>query len=255
MKFLTAVHTDVGIKKKTNQDSVLVMEAEIGSDKALLTVLCDGMGGLSKGEVASSALIKAFSVWFTSDFSKLAANGINEQAIFNAFGGIAYDMNIKIGEYGRKTGVSLGTTVVAMLFIGGKYYIMNIGDSRAYKFSDTIYQLTKDQTFVQREIDMGRMTPEEARVSNQRNVLLQCIGASDYINPDFYTDSIKTGECFLLCCDGFRHVVTPAEFLGRINSHTMTNEKIMEDTLIYFTELNKKRMETDNISAVLVRVD
>lgn len=255
MRYLTAVHTDVGIKKKTNQDSALIMEAETDIGNVLLAVICDGMGGLSKGEVASAALIQAFSDWFKNELPEIIGQGINHRSVFNAFGNIAFDMNARIGSYGAKCGVSLGTTVVAMLFAGGRYYIMNIGDSRIYKMSDTIYQLTKDQTYIQREIDLGRMTPEEASVSDKRNVLLQCVGASDSIIPDFYSEELTPGDCYLLCCDGFRHVVAPHEFFARMNSQMMTDENTMKEMLIYFTELNKNRRETDNITAVLVRVD
>jgi serine/threonine protein phosphatase PrpC len=255
MKFMTAVHTDVGIKKKTNQDSALIMQAETEIGTVLMTVICDGMGGLAKGEVASAALIQAFADWFRNELPVTIYNGVDHQSVFNSFGNIAFDMNAKIGSYGMRCGVSLGTTVVAMLFAAGRYYIMNIGDSRAYKMSDTIYQLTKDQTYIQREIDLGRMTPEEASVSDQRNVLLQCVGASDVISPDFYSEELRSGDCYLLCCDGFRHVVAPHEFFERMNSQMLTDEKSMKDTLIYFTELNKNRRETDNITAILVRVD
>ena len=102
---------------------------------------------------------------------------------------------------------------------------------------------------------MGRMTPEEAAVSDQRNVLLQCVGASEIISPDFYSEELVSGDCFMLCSDGFRHVVTPQELFERMNSQMLTDEKTMKDTLIYFTELNKNRRETDNITALLVRVD
>ena len=71
MKFLTAVHTDIGIKKKTNQDSALILEAKTDIGNVLLTVICDGMGGLAKGEVASSTVIQAFSRWFERDLAKI----------------------------------------------------------------------------------------------------------------------------------------------------------------------------------------
>lgn len=255
MKFMMSVYTDIGIKKKTNQDSALLLEAETDKGQMLLAVLCDGMGGLAKGEVASAALIQEFKRWFHEELPMLVYQGIDSQTVFDAFGNIAFDMNARIGTYGMNVGVSLGTTVVAMLFFDGWYYIMNVGDSRAYRMSDNICQLTKDQTFIQREIDMGRMTPEQARVSSQRNVLLQCIGASEMIKPDFYCGEVSQGDCFLLCCDGFRHEITPEEFYVRMNPLALKNETVMYDTLVYFTELNKSRHETDNITALLVRVD
>lgn len=255
MEFTTSVYTDIGIKKKTNQDSALILKADTDKGQVLLTVMCDGMGGLAKGEVASAALIKAFKKWFVEELPSLIYQGIEQYMVFNAFGNIALEMNARISTYGMKIGVNLGTTVVAMLFFQNKYYIMNVGDSRAYRMSDNIYQLTKDQTFVQREMDLGRMTPQEAKMSPQRNVLLQCIGASDVVKPDFYTETVDSGDCFLLCCDGFRHVISPEEFYAKMNPLALKDEQTMYETLVYFTELNKNRRETDNITAILVRVD
>ena len=149
----------------------------------------------------------------------------------------------------------MGTTLVAVLFWGTDYYIINIGDSRVYSISDNLYQLTKDQSFVQREMDMGRMTYEEAQVSPQRNVLLQCIGASNIIEPDFYMGKLSSGQIFMLCSDGFRHIISEAEFFERLNPYVLVNEKAMMDNAVYLTELNKYRLEQDNITVILIRVD
>ena len=71
-----------------------------------------------------------------------------------------------------------------MLLTQTRYYIMNVGDSRAYELTDGLKQLTNDQTFVAREVALGNMTPEQALVDERRNVLLQCVGASDEVYPD-----------------------------------------------------------------------
>ena len=105
----------------------------------------------------------------------------------------------------------MGTTVVAFLVVDDKYYIMNIGDSRAYMVSDAIYQLTKDQTYVQYEMDLGHLTWEQAQTHPQRNVLLQCVGASDEIHPDYFVGDANPDTTFILCSDGFRHVISPDE--------------------------------------------
>ena len=97
------------------------------------------------------------------------------------------------------------------------------------------------------------MTPEEARVSPQRNVLLQCVGASGVIVPDFYVGEYKRDQVFMLCSDGFRHVISPSEFYERLNPFRMRTERSMQENAVYFTELNKARNESDNISVVLIR--
>lgn len=253
MNFITAVHTDIGIRKSTNQDSALVMEAETDIGNVLLTVICDGMGGLAKGEVASSAVIQEFSQWFENQLPEILSIGDPTDRIFSSWEKISFACNDKIAQYGKRQGVSMGTTLAAMLIANGKYFIINIGDSRVYALSDQVYLLTKDQTFVQREIDMGRMTYEEAMHSPQRNVLLQCIGASNFIEPDFYTGAVSPNQVFMICSDGFRHLISDAEIYDNMNPYVLTDEKTMFDRCVYLTELNKSRMERDNITVLLVK--
>ena len=256
MKFTTAVHTDIGIKKKTNQDSALIVEARSDLGNILLTVICDGMGGLAKGEVASSTVTAAFSAWFENDLPRLlSVQGNVQQRIFEQWGKLILDCNSRISAYGKKSGVSMGTTLNAVLFLEDKYYIVNVGDSRAYQISDQLYQLTKDQTFVQREMDAGRMTAEEARVSPQRNVLLQCIGASEFIEPEYFSGTIALGQVYMQCSDGFRHIITPEEIYQYLNPAALVNEQAMIDNAVYLTELNKYRRENDNITVLLVKTE
>ena len=125
MNYLTAAHTDIGIRKSTNQDSALVMEAETDVGRVLLTVICDGMGGLAKGEVASSAVIREFSQWFEQQLPCILAIENPTDRIFSSWEKIALACNDKIFAYGKRHGVSMGTTLVAMLFIGEKYYIIS----------------------------------------------------------------------------------------------------------------------------------
>lgn len=253
MKFLTAVHTDIGITKNTNQDSALIMEAETDIGNVLLTIICDGMGGLAKGEVASSTVIRAFSQWFESELPFILSLENPADRIFSSWEKIVLGCNDKISKYGKSNGVSMGTTLVAMLFVNNNYYIINIGDSRAYCISDKLYQLTKDQTFIQREMDMGRMTYEEAMKSPQRNVLLQCIGASNFIEPDYFTGKVDANQVFMLCSDGFRHIISEAEIYDNLNPYVLSNEQTMHDRASYLTELNKSRQERDNITVVLIK--
>ena len=130
---------------------------------------------------------------------------------------------------------------------------MNIGDSRAYMITDAIYQLTKDQTYVQFEMDAGRMTWEEAQVHPQRNVLLQCIGASEQINPDYFIGQANPDTTFLLCSDGFRHLISPDEIYEKLKPEILDNEDTMLQNAISLIELNKTRKEVDNISVAVIR--
>lgn len=253
MKFLTAAHTDIGIRKKTNQDSALIMEAETDLGRVLLTVICDGMGGLAKGEVASSAVIKAFSQWFQNELPAVLATENIRDRVFSSWEKITFSCNDKIADYGRMHGVSMGTTLAALLIVQNDYYIINIGDSRVYCISDNVYRLTKDQTFIQREMDMGRMTYEEAMNSPQKNVLLQCIGASNFIDPEFRSGKCSPNQVFMLCSDGFRHVISEQEIYENLNPAVLVSEEAMAQRATYLTNLNKQRMERDNITVLLAK--
>lgn len=253
MNFLTAFHTDVGIKKKTNQDSLLIHQAQTDSGNVLLAVICDGMGGLAKGEVASACMIHAFSEWFRLELPQMLSAGLQPEALRVSWEQLVDRVNRKITNYSDTNGISMGTTCVALLVVNDTYYIMNIGDSRIYLISENIYQLTKDQTYVQREMDAGRMTYEQSLRDPQRNVLLQCVGASSVVEPDFFMGDIHINECYMLCCDGFRHVIDAREFFDYLNPAVNSDPGTMQQNLVYLTELNKQRMETDNITAVLIR--
>ncbi len=255
MNFKIAVHTDVGIKKQTNQDSVLVKTARTDYGKVLLAAVCDGMGGLAKGELASATLIRMLSKWFEEELPSMLYSGIELERLQRSWNDLVYRANDRIHQYSSALHVDMGTTMVVLLVVDHVYYIGNIGDSRVYLIRDELEQLTKDQTFIQREMDAGRMTWEEARRDPRRNVLLQCVGASDVIEPAYHTGYLEAGSMFLLCSDGFRHVIAKEEMFEYLNPYRLLNEQNMQESLVYLTELNKYRQEADNISAVLVRAE
>lgn len=253
MDFITAAWSDVGIKKNTNQDSALIETADTDCGKVLLAVICDGMGGLALGEVASAVLINAFSEWFENRLPWLLKEGFMAGKLQEEWDALIERANGRIADYGELKHVRLGTTVVALLIVKDHYYITNVGDSRVYQIRDEILQMTRDQTFVQREIDEGRMTYEEALRHPQRNVLLQCVGASDVVVPAFISGLCRTETMFLVCSDGFRHQLTKEELLLYLNPETLRTEAEMQKALIRLIDMNKERRESDNITALLVR--
>ncbi len=253
MNFMIAANSDVGIKKSTNQDSLLIKVAQTNLGKVCLCLVCDGMGGLSKGELASATVIRVFEQWFEQRFPMMLARGFKPEDLKLQWDNLILEQNQKLSAYAGRQGTRMGTTIVAMLIINDHYYIMNVGDSRAYLLTDQLYQITKDQTFIQYELDAGRITLEEAEHHPQRNVLLQCIGASEVVVPDFYEGPVYVDSVFVLCSDGFRHIITPQEIYDNLNPNVLTSEQIMKDNAVWLTELNKQRREVDNISVAVIK--
>lgn len=251
--FDSVYHTDKGIKKQQNEDSLLLNGIAAGDKEILLAVICDGLGGMSKGELASATIVRAFSEWLKAkyiyDNDKQSFEKIKLQ-----WRNLIEDCNYKLMEYGQRQGIELGTTVTALIVHStGSYLIGHVGDTRAYCLSDKIEQLTEDHTLVGREIKRGLMTKEQAMKDARQNVLLQCIGVNQYVEPQFLEGYVEAGEAFLLCSDGFRHKVSEEELWKHLAPGRLNDSDSMQKELVELVELNKQRKETDNISAIYIK--
>ena len=209
MHFTVTADTDVGIIKETNQDSIIVRHGKYSGGEVLMAVVCDGMGGLEKGELASATVIRAFLQWFGEELAYELEN-LDMRVIGARWSLMLKELNARILEYGQARGISLGTTFTGMLFVGEQYVIVHVGDTRAYQIGKSIRQITADQTFVAQEIERGDMTAEQARTDKRRNMLLQCVGASDLLKPDVLVGRTEKGV-YMLCSDGFRNEVAKRE--------------------------------------------
>lgn len=253
MNFIISATTDIGLTKNTNQDSYNARVFTTKQGKVAFAVLCDGMGGLAKGEVASASLVNAFCKWANTRLPVLCEKEIQDGDIRNDWSGIVTEYNEKIKIYGKKCGISMGTTVTAMLLTGKRYYIVNVGDTRAYEIADDVKVLTKDQTVVAREVELGNLTEEAAERDSRRSVLLQCVGASDSVYPDFFFGDTRLNAVYMLCSDGFRHEISADEIYQYLQPGVMLDADGMKQNMNALIELNKQRQERDNISVVSIR--
>ncbi len=253
MNFIVSANTDVGTTKSTNQDSLAIMTLNTPQGRMAFAVLCDGMGGLAKGEVASAAVIHAFREWVYTRLPELSCRPLEDAVIRGEWEAIVRQQNQKIQAYGKNCGIRLGTTVVAMLLTESRYYVINVGDSRAYELLYGLRQITADQTLVAREVALGNITPEQAETHPQRNVLLQCVGASDQVYPDMFFGDTQVNAVYILCSDGFRHEITADEIFAQLQPGVLFDDQTMQRNSINLIELNKQRQERDNISVALVR--
>lgn len=255
MEYSLAAYTDIGICKKTNQDSLCVRRAALNErDEVLLAAVCDGLGGLQQGEVASAAAVSALGGWFDTRLNHL------EQLCANNFAGVRQEwmrlfeeLHHRLLVYARVNRVQLGTTLTALIACKGRYFTANIGDSRIYERSAALRQLTDDQSLVAQEVAVGHITAEQAAHHPQRNILLQCLGMGERALPDFTVGSIRSSAFYLLCSDGLVHELSAQELEQRLEPFRLESREEMNEALRDMVETCKAQGEQDNITAILIR--
>lgn len=254
MDYIVAADSDIGISKNVNQDSLCVKTADTKIGKAALAMVCDGMGGLSKGELASATVIRSFADWFDYELAGELDNWSWERESRMIVRRLQ-QLNERIVRYGKSNGIQLGTTATGMICVNADYMIFHVGDTRIYELSTEMKQLTEDHTFVRREIKRGNMTEEEAKTDPRRNALVQCIGVSGKVDPEIKFGKLENDANYLICSDGFRHVVTEEEILANLAPRVVTARTSMHAKIREVIELVKKRQEKDNITAALFRAE
>ncbi len=256
MNFIYSYYTSNGIVKSTNQDSLLVEKGQLGCDSFHLFLVCDGMGGLQKGEVASSELVNAFAEWFRKELPDVWREQPIEQRknkIEDSLRNLLDRENKKIVAYGKEQGIHLGSTISMLLTINHDYYILHVGDCRIYEITNQVIQLTKDHTLVAREVELGRLRLEDVEKDSRRNVLLQCVGALEVIEPQLLTGTVKQDAVYLLCSDGFRHELTEEELLYYFAPEKLLSSQQIGDNCTLVSQNVMNRGEQDNITVLVAR--
>jgi protein phosphatase len=145
----------------------------------------------------------------------------------------------------------MGTTTTALVLLPGRYLVGQVGDSRAYILRDgEFFQLTKDHSYVQEQVDLGLLTAEQARVHPYSNVITRCIGANSDVVPDLYFGALRTGDTLLLASDGLTGMLEDEQLNAIIAAEE--DPQHMVDRMI--NEANR-RGGLDNITAIVIRID
>ncbi|MFM9919432.1 Stp1/IreP family PP2C-type Ser/Thr phosphatase [Lacisediminihabitans sp. H27-G8] len=233
----TAV-SHVGKIRANNQDS--------GYAGTQLFVVADGMGGHAGGDVASAIALKRV---MEAD-RQYASAADAEFALQSALSAANTMLAETVFEHPELTG--MGTTVSAILRSGSQVAIAHIGDSRIYLLRDgTLKQITADHTFVQRLVDSGRITPEEAAVHPRRSVLMRVLGDVD-ATPEIDTTvfDVLPGDRWMLCSDGLSSYVSDDKI-----EHTLTTQAVVRDAADRLVKESLDQGAPDNVTVVIVDID
>ena len=255
MRTLIAYCTDKGIRKETNEDALLIRTASSALGEIIFAAVCDGMGGLNRGELASSSLVQCLSDWFDDKLPSLLEKGYDFIALKSGLEFEIRRQSRRMEDYARRNGIRMGTTVTLILSVGKRGLIANVGDSRVYEISQELKQLTKDQSFVQMEVDAGRLSAEEAERDSRRNILLQCVGESSNLSPVISEMRFNKNAVYLLCSDGFHHELSSDELCSTILSGAAAGEDGVTKALERLVRLAMNRGEVDNITAVALQIE
>ncbi len=243
--------TDVGMRRAVNQDHFIVKKY---ADDVLLAVVCDGMGGAAGGSVASSHAAETFlrEVDGAQDAYPLF-EGLDEDALAHILVSAAEEANHIVYKMAQSDEalIGMGTTLVGCLVLPGRICSVNVGDSRLYMDAgDGLVQVTKDHSYVQYLVDMGKMTREEAKASGKKNIITRAVGTERTVDVDFYVNEAEGDVKLLLCSDGLTNHVDE-ETLGRLLDAASSEEGIQGACEEMIAEANRGGGR-DNITAVAI---
>ncbi len=235
--------TDIGQKRKVNQDYVYECADRIGNLPNLF-IVADGMGGHAAGDFASKFTVETIEdhVRESTDLDEVEEiiGGAVEKA--NAF------LRVKANEDDNLYG--MGTTVVVASIQDNQLKVANVGDSRLYIVSeDEIRQVTVDHSLVEEMVQSGGLDRIAARTHPDKNIITRAIGAADFVDIDFFTEEVKEGDIVLMCSDGLSNMIEDHELRSIICDEGSLFER--GNRLIHRANENGG---TDNISVLLIDV-
>lgn len=243
--------TDIGKLRDHNEDT-FVVKPEAG-----LVVVCDGMGGHAGGEVAAGIAVDTITEFICNQqegdwpFGRDEEQAEDSERLRNA----ALLANQRISERIEKEPAlaRMGTTMVSALVIpDGTSWVANIGDSRAYLWHEGILrQVTSDHSWVNEQVQQGVLSDAEAASHPLKNVITRALGARDVLPVDLIQESLRPGDCLLLCSDGLTGMVSDAEIAVILGNAGLTSEKMCQRLV---AAANKAGGE-DNITVVVLRVE
>ncbi len=245
-----ATLSDTGLVRSHNEDAVLANAA------GGFVVLADGMGGYNAGEVASGMTTALLGTELAKSFGErepfeLEPDGrrwvhvVLETEIARTNGAV-YQAAQSQPQYS-----GMGTTLVMAVFQDDKITVAHIGDSRLYRLrGEEFGQVTRDHSLLQEQIDSGMLTPEQARHSQNKNLVTRALGIDPAVDPEIHDYDVQPGDIYLLCSDGLNDMVEDDE-IGMTLQALGANLQLCAMQLVQMANDNGGR---DNVSVILVRV-
>ena len=244
MALLASGLTDIGQKRKSNQDAIYLDTEE------RYFIVADGMGGHNAGDICSKMAIELAPEYIrrhpTGDPSLLSREAIE----------FAH-RHIRERAQADEKLAGMGTTFNGLLFRGSTLYLSNVGDSRCYLINQgSIYQLSRDHSLIQEKINLGLYCRKQAKADTQRSVITRTVGFSESVEVDVYSYKVSRYDMFLSCSDGLHGLVSDADILHIVNANIpkpeRTNQVEMDKCIKALVDRANEAGGSDNISALIV---
>lgn len=235
--------TDVGQKRKINQDYVFASDKPVGNLPNLF-IVADGMGGHNAGDFASGFVTRTIKEYVEQSEDKNPIKIIRE-AIQEA--------NTKLREESTKQKelLGMGTTVVVTTIASSYAYTANVGDSRQYVVEDDeIRQITQDHSLVEEMVRIGQISEAEARVHPDKHIITRAIGASRTVDVDFFDYKLESDSIILMCSDGLTNMVEDDQIRQILTKDLTIKERASE-----LIKAANDHGGKDNIAVIIVEPD
>jgi protein phosphatase len=246
-----AVSSDTGRVRQHNEDST-AQDVDIG-----LAVLADGMGGYRAGEVASAIATMTIYREIRSGLETLVRGQTDQATGYRYESLVMRDAIASANEVVYEAACEdpefngMGTTVVATLFYDNRVTIAHVGDSRGYRWRDgKLEQLTVDHTVVQEYLNSGLYTPEQARVSTDKNLVTRALGIAADVEVALGEYKVQSQDLYLLCSDGLTDLVDDPAIAAALEKR----DDSLKKSAVGLVELANSNGGLDNISIILVRI-
>lgn len=233
MKVICAYDSDKGNYRKVNQDAVFVNAMNQKNHVFAVGAVFDGIGGMEHGEIASGTLAAEMRHWFSEVCSWINLHTIEKEIIFSHFRDFAEYSNDKIWQIRQKQKINTGSTMAAIIILDDEYYIIQVGDSRVYKFHQHLQCLTIDDIVI-KETEQG-----------VKNFLTNYMGKQEELDFSEYRGIVEAGDLFFVCSDGFYHFLMETDLQGFSTVQSCISQVI---------EKLKQRGEKDNISVGMMQI-
>jgi PPM family protein phosphatase len=233
--------TDIGERRRINQDYVFCSEVAVGMLPNLF-IVADGMGGHNAGDYASRFCVEFFKQRIEESLIESPVASI-EAALKETNDMLRSKAQEQIDLEG------MGTTFVAATISDKVMYVTNVGDSRLYVVGKEIRQITEDHSLVEAMVKTGELDKSEARLHPNKNIITRAVGVNEDLEPDFFEVSLEDGDTVLICSDGLTNMLED-ELIEQIVKEN-DDPAIAAETLVKHANQNGGK---DNIAIIIIKV-